>query len=78
MYPKMMNVTISSPQSVLEETKATILSQMHSMLIALCTEQVEKYYFILDNHSTYKNYTVLAYFDYQVFLSIYYDFIQFC
>ena len=44
----------------------TILSQFHAILLDLVRNSVNNVYFILDNHSTNKNFVVLAYMDYMV------------
>lgn len=45
----------------------TIISEFHHVLRGYFTETTKKIHFILDNHSTNKNYIVLAYFDFLVF-----------
>ena len=51
------------------ETKNTILSELHCILKKLLVPETENIHFIMDNHSTNKNFTVLAYFDYLVRVS---------
>ena len=45
------------------ENSNTILSQLHAILLEIVKNGVNNVYFILDNHSTNKNFVVLAYMD---------------
>ena len=56
------------------ETANTIISEMHEVILHLFTKiikpEIKEIYFVLDNHSTNKNFTVFAYLDYLVFFSL--------
>ena len=48
------------------ESANTIISECDDVLKNILKRDVKEIYFVMDNHSTNKNYTVLAYFDYLV------------
>ena len=56
------------------ETANTICSQLHQIIHELNPKNLKKLYLVMDNHSTNKNFTILAYIDFLVFFYFYFNF----